>query len=93
LLTQESDETEFRNGTENLHSFHFRQYKGGVGCGGCHDPHMGQNQKFILEKVRFGTYLMPQKYTKTKEGVSCLTACHKLKSYNREKAVKNNPDR
>ena len=23
--------TEFRNGTENLHSFHFRQYKGGVG--------------------------------------------------------------
>jgi predicted CXXCH cytochrome family protein len=77
-----TDATNFRNGKRNLHYVHINREKA-RNCTTCHETH-GSNYAFIIaEKIPFGKWAMPMKFTATATGGSCLTGCHKELGYNR----------
>jgi predicted CXXCH cytochrome family protein len=79
--------TGFRDGATNLHYLHVNKPVKGRVCSDCHDPHAGNNEKFIKDQVGFGGWQMPIRFQKTETGGSCYPGCHKLQTYDREKPV------
>jgi predicted CXXCH cytochrome family protein len=83
----EDKQTDFRNGRLNLHYLHVNNENGGSTCSACHGTHAGSQPKLIREKVPFGNWIMPVKFTKSNTGGSCLTGCHKEYKYDRVNPV------
>lgn len=77
-----STETGFRKGEENLHFKHVNKDKG-RSCINCHNVHASNSLYLIADKVRFGNWEMPIRYTRTKKGGSCMPGCHGEKKYER----------
>jgi predicted CXXCH cytochrome family protein len=86
LMTEKetTEDTEFRDGSRNLHYVHVHREKA-RNCTTCHDVHGTNYEHLIAQKVPFGNWEMPMKYKVTPDGGSCLTGCHKLLSYSRAK--------
>lgn len=84
-------ETEFRNGTQNLHFLHVKMDKKGRSCKSCHEVHASAQPLHIRKSVPFGTggWELPIKYTQTENGGSCVVGCHKPKSYDRVQKAEN----
>lgn len=78
-----TNETNFRNGTENLHFIHVMKKKS-ISCQSCHDMHGADNQHIIGNAVYFGSWQMPINYKVTEMGGSCLPGCHAQFTYSRE---------
>ena len=84
ILDKESTlATRFRDGKRNLHYVHVNKEKGRV-CLNCHNPHATNNLFLLADKVKFGQWDMPNKYTKLPNGGTCSPGCHSEKSYSRE---------
>lgn len=82
--------TGFRNGDFNLHYLHINKPDKGRSCKTCHDPHAARQQRLIKEHIPgFGTWEIPIRYTKTETGGTCVVGCHKPKTYDRVRPVKN----
>jgi len=81
------DETNFRDGSRNLHYLHvIKRKKKGRSCRACHDVH-GSTQPFMLHTevpFRRGRWKLKLQYTLTDEGGTCVVGCHKPKTYSRE---------
>jgi len=83
LKDQETTEaTGFRDGTRNLHYLHVNKEKGRV-CLNCHNPHATNKIFLLADKVKFGNWDMPMKYTKLPKGGTCAPGCHSEKTYSR----------
>ena len=81
--------TNFRNGDQNLHFVHVNRQKGRV-CVNCHGIHGADLPKLIHStSPAFGAWNIPIDFIKTETGATCVTGCHKEKSYDREKKVVN----
>ncbi len=89
LVTVEKTETitNFRNGEINLHRLHVYQKKGRT-CRACHDVHASDQEGRIRDEFPFGSVKIQLKYSKTKTGGSCISGCHKERSYDRVNRVK-----
>lgn len=74
--------TNFRDGNRNLHYLH-RMGKNGRSCIVCHNVHASKNEHLIEDRVKFGVWEMPIRYTPTKNGGSCFPGCHSERSYSR----------
>jgi predicted CXXCH cytochrome family protein len=74
--------TSFRDGELNLHNKHVAKFKG-RNCVDCHAVHSSPNQFLLVDKIKFGQWDMPMKFTRTETGGSCITACHAPKTYSR----------
>ncbi|MBN1348245.1 hypothetical protein JXJ21_02450 [candidate division KSB1 bacterium] len=74
--------TQFRDGKRNLHYVHIAREKA-RNCTTCHETHGSKYPHIIAQKVPFGKWTMPMKYTVTESGGSCLTGCHKELGYDR----------
>jgi predicted CXXCH cytochrome family protein len=79
--------TDFRNGRLNLHYLHLNKDNGGHTCRACHDGHAGSQPRLIRDKVPFGNWNIPIKFTKSNTGGSCLTGCHGEYTYDRVNPV------
>ncbi|RJQ43556.1 MAG: hypothetical protein C4538_11850 [Nitrospiraceae bacterium] len=88
LMTLETTETvtRFRNGPVNLHRLHVYQQKGRT-CRACHDVHASDQDGRIRDEFPFGQVSIRLEYKKTKTGGSCLSGCHKERSYDRVNRV------
>lgn len=83
-------ETNFRNGMTNLHYLHVNKADKGRSCKVCHDPHAASQPHLISNRIPgFGRWRIPIRYTKTREGGTCVVGCHKPKSYDRINPVQN----
>jgi predicted CXXCH cytochrome family protein len=81
LLSEKADkETNFRNGTKNLHWIHVKRDKG-INCIVCHDVHGSNAGHLIRDNSKFGNWSMPINYAKENDGGSCATGCHQKRSY------------
>jgi len=74
--------TNFRNGDRNLHFVHVNGKKG-KSCIMCHNVHASMNEHLIEDKVPFGEWDLPIKFTSKENGGSCFPGCHAEKSYTR----------
>lgn len=74
--------TNFRNGDTNLHFIH-RKGKKSRSCIMCHNVHASRNEHLIEDKVKFGEWELPIRYTHNEKGGSCFPGCHNGKSYSR----------
>ena len=78
--TAANGETDFRDGTKNLHYLHIKREKG-RSCIDCHNVHATTRPKLIPTHVTFGQWDMPIKFKKRQNGGTCLPACHGEKEY------------
>ena len=76
--------TGFRNGDRNLHYVHVNRKEKGRNCIVCHTIHGGTLPKLINQKVTFGNWSLPIRFTKTANGGSCAPGCHKPFVYDRK---------
>ena len=76
--------TGFRDGERNLHFLHVNKKEKGRNCKACHAMHGGELPKLIPDKVLFGKWDLPLKYTKTETGGSCAPGCHRKSNYDRK---------
>lgn len=81
--------TGFRDGKRNLHYVHVvspghRKDKG-RSCKACHEVHTGPQAKHVRAEVPFGNggWKLPIKFTKRKDGGTCVVGCHAPKTYRR----------
>lgn len=82
--------TGFRNGDHNLHHLHINKSDKGRSCKTCHDPHAARQPRLVKERIPgFGSWEIPIRYTKTDTGGTCVAGCHKPKSYDRLRALRN----
>ena len=82
--------TGFRNGTRNLHFVHVKlQGERGENCRVCHETHAGGGARGVRHRVRFGTWEMPIRFTKTDTGGACFPGCHRLYVYDRDRVANN----
>jgi len=79
-----SKATNFRDGTQNLHYLHVNMKKGRT-CRVCHEAHASTSKKLIRETTPFGKWSLPIGFKKSPSGGSCLSGCHKLESYSKDK--------
>lgn len=77
-------ETDFRDGSQNLHYLHVNRRKGRT-CRACHEVHAGTQPRHIRPETPFGKWDIPMNFEKTAAGGSCAPGCHKPFTYNREK--------
>lgn len=77
-----TESTGFRNGSKNMHFLHVNKEKGRT-CNNCHNVHASNNLFLISDKVSFGSWEMPMKFTKLPKGGSCAPGCHTEKKYER----------
>ncbi|MDP2336396.1 MAG: cytochrome c3 family protein [Bacteroidota bacterium] len=81
-LEKTTTATNFRNGDVNLHNVH-RKGKNERSCIMCHNVHASPNEHLIEDKVKFGEWELPIRYTPRENGGSCFPGCHAEKSYSR----------
>jgi predicted CXXCH cytochrome family protein len=82
--------TTFRNGQTNLHFVHVKlQGERGENCRVCHETHSGRGARGVRHRVRFGTWDMPIRFTKSETGGTCYPGCHPLYGYDRARPVDN----
>ncbi len=83
--------TNFRNGNVNLHYLHVLIPGKGRSCKACHEVHASNQPDQIRKGVPFGSggWILPIHFTKTKFGGTCVVGCHKPKTYDRRKFIKN----
>jgi predicted CXXCH cytochrome family protein len=82
--------TAFRNGQDNLHFVHVKlQGERGENCRVCHETHGGMGARGVRHRVRFGTWDMPIRFTRTDTGGTCFPGCHPLYGYDRARPVAN----
>ena len=76
-------ETQFRNGTKNLHFIHVDKTDYGRTCRVCHDIHAAKEAHLLRDSVPFGPNRWPLKtnYAKTPTGGSCTKTCHSTHDY------------
>jgi predicted CXXCH cytochrome family protein len=72
--------TNFRNGETNLHFKHMNGPKA-RNCITCHDVHGSDNPRLIADKVPFGKWDLPIRYTVQDSGGTCRPGCHSQKQY------------
>jgi predicted CXXCH cytochrome family protein len=89
IESEENTQTDFRNGTQNLHYLHVFQGKKGHTCRVCHQPHAAKQARLIRQKITFGKWEMPLTLTVTQTGGSCATGCHPTFEYDRQTPVTN----
>ena len=77
-----TEATGFRNGDKNLHFKHVNKAKG-RSCVLCHGIHSAPNEFLLVDRVKYGNWDMPLKFSKTETGGKCITACHAPKTYSR----------
>jgi predicted CXXCH cytochrome family protein len=87
--TAEGGDTEFRNGSTNLHYLHVNKPSKGRNCRVCHDPHASRNDKHIREQTPFGNWSIPIHFQPTESGGSCGPGCHQPYRYDRVAPVSN----
>jgi predicted CXXCH cytochrome family protein len=82
-------ETQFRDGSRNLHYLHVNKTERGRACRACHDPHAAPQDHLLRRSVPYGPNGWPLtiQYTKTPTGGSCTKTCHRERSYNNTGAV------
>ncbi|MHC5115216.1 MAG: cytochrome c3 family protein [Planctomycetota bacterium] len=86
VLTPRTDDlTDFRNGDLNLHYLHVNKPENGRSCRACHATHASDAPKHIRDWLRFGQWKLPIRFTLTETGGSCISGCHKPRSYDRER--------
>jgi predicted CXXCH cytochrome family protein len=84
------NDTNFRDGTRNLHYVHVNLKKGRT-CRACHEVHAGKNNKLVRDHVPFGKWSLPINFKKTEDGGSCTPGCHKSFTYSRASAPARTP--
>lgn len=88
---KESVNTDFRNGTTNLHFLHVNRGKKSFYCSkACHNIHASNQKKDIRSIVRYKRTVKSYiKFTKTATGGGCTVQCHnKPQKYDRRHPVK-----
>ncbi len=75
-------DTNFRNGSENLHYVHVHKKKGRT-CRACHMAHASKLPKHIREETPFGKWDIPINFEISKTGGSCSPGCHREFKYDR----------
>jgi len=80
-------DTNFRNGSENLHYVHVHRKKGRT-CRACHMVHASKLLKHIREETPFGKWDIPINFEITPTGGSCAPGCHREYKYDRVKPEK-----
>jgi predicted CXXCH cytochrome family protein len=84
VLARESTiETNFRNGSENLHFVHVNRDRNGRSCRSCHATHASMNRLHVPQSVPYGSWELPLNFTMTKTGGRCDSACHRPATYDR----------
>lgn len=81
-LSKTTTATNFRDGERNLHFVHMKGKKG-KSCVMCHNVHASNNEHLIEDKVTFGEWNLPIKYSVKENGGSCFPGCHAQMSYTR----------
>jgi predicted CXXCH cytochrome family protein len=81
--------TSFRNGDVNLHSIHVDAGARGENCRVCHDSHASPNERNVRDRVKYGVWQMPIRFSKTATGGSCFPGCHPAYGYDRERPLAN----
>jgi predicted CXXCH cytochrome family protein len=90
ILKKNALSTDFRNGRKNLHYVHVNDKKKSRNCISCHDIHASDQEKHIREEIPYeGGFTVTIEFTKTPTGGGCIVGCHKPKSYDRKKPIKN----
>jgi len=90
LLTAQpvKDQTDFRNGTDNLHYRHVVRKQKGRTCLACHSVHASNGQKLINpEGIPFGKWKIPIRFVATDTGGGCVPGCHRSLDYDRKTPV------
>jgi predicted CXXCH cytochrome family protein len=75
--------TDFRNGSQNLHSLHVLQSKRGRACHLCHSAHASERPHLIRSTMTFGSWSGDFGFEASANGGTCTTACHRPREYNR----------
>jgi len=89
-LLRKGGETDFRNGSMNLHTVHVVRKDKGRTCSACHNAHVSNGEKMInMEGVVFGDWKIPIRFEGTETGGSCMPGCHRLMVYDRKKPADN----
>ncbi len=81
--------TRFRNGNMNLHFEHIEKSVMKRTCLSCHETHASSFPRPSGGTSHFGKRKLQVTYKQTETGGSCITGCHKEKSYNRIDKVEN----
>ncbi len=76
-------ETNFRNGTLNLHYVHVNRKKKGRACRACHATHASRSEVHVVDSVPFGKWQLPLNFRRTETGGSCDSGCHRPATYDR----------
>ncbi|RME96445.1 MAG: cytochrome C [Verrucomicrobia bacterium] len=76
-------QTQFRNGSKNLHYVHVHKTSRGRTCRACHEIHAAPQRHLIRDGVPYGSrgWILKLNYTRTETGGSCARTCHKERSY------------
>ncbi|MGK5090348.1 cytochrome c3 family protein [Bdellovibrionota bacterium FG-2] len=80
-------ETNFRDGTKNLHWFHVvdatgqRDKRNGRSCRVCHDPHGSSQGANITGSWKMKEFDITVEYKTTAQGGTCTNTCHGTRSY------------
>jgi len=78
--------TGFRDEDKNLHFIHVNRDKS-RNCTVCHDAH-GSNTEFIInQSVQYGKWILPINFTKSENGGTCESGCHRKLSYKYSKEM------
>ena len=90
LFERTSEATNFRNRDQNLHYFHVNQREKGRVCRNCHGVHGADQEKLLMSKVPdFGQWEIPLTWANDGERSTCYVGCHRPKTYDRLRKVKN----
>ncbi len=85
-----SEATAFRNRDQNLHYFHVNRPQKGRVCKNCHGVHGADQNKLLMSKVPgFGDWELPLIWVSEGERATCYVGCHRPKTYDRLKKVRN----
>ncbi len=80
-------ETNFRDGTKNLHWFHVvdatgqKDKRNGRSCRVCHDPHGSSQSANITGSWKMKNFDVTVEYKTTPQGGTCTNTCHNSRSY------------
>lgn len=90
VFERTSEATGFRNRDQNLHFFHVNRPEKGRVCKNCHGVHGADQGKLLMSKVPgFGGWEIPLTWVSDGERATCYVGCHRPKTYDRLRKVKN----